>query len=309
MASKKHTVISRPLARTDRLLVEAVGDEAVIFDLETRSSHALKPLAAAVFNYADGSNTVAEIAELVSYRLATQVTEADVVDVVAQLAELELLDAPELDVESGGLSRRDALKTIAAVGAGAALISTVTASTALASAAGQAKLGDDQACEHSHGGVMIPTAGPYAGYVFPLPQTTSWTAPGGGVITGLGGGPATFTAQDGVNNTVYGDACEYLVYNGQGNSNCNNYRTEPGKWECVPCDGPTLACCQVVCAPAGYGYDWGIGAPAPAGAGYLPYIGCGTSTVGSCPSPGSPDYTAQPYGYYGKYCTRGGGQS
>jgi hypothetical protein len=308
MASKKHTVISRPAARTERLLVETVGDEAVIFDLETRSSHALKPLAAAVFNYADGSNTVAEVAELVSYRLATPVSEADVVEVVSQLAELELLDAPELDVDGSGVSRRDALKTFAAVGAGAALISTVTAGTALASAAGQAQLGDNQACEMSHGGVMTPKAGPYAGWIFPLPETTSWAANGGGTITGIGGG-ATFNGQA-VNNSYFGTTCTYLSYNGQGNTNCNNYRKETGKWECVPCDGPTYACCQVVCAPAGYGYNWSTGATPPPGPGYQGYTGCGTNSIGSCPSPGNPDWThASPFGYYGKYCTPGGGQS
>jgi hypothetical protein len=309
MASKKHAVISRPVARTERLLVEAVGDETVIFDLESRSSHALKPLAAAVFNYADGSHTVAEISELVSYRLATPVTEEEVVEVVAQLAELDLLDAPELDVDGSGLSRRDALKTFAAVGAGAALISTVTAGTALASSAGQSKLGDDQACVVPGGGrFMSPTTGPYAGWLFPQPDATSYTVPGTDMtFTGLAGG-AVFNGQ-GVNDSYYGTSCTYLNYNGQGIHDCNNFKEAKGVWQCVPCDGPTWTCCQVVCAPAGYGYDWGKGVPAPTGAGYLPYSGCGTEKIGSCPSPGSPDWTAPPYNYYGKYCTPGGGQS
>ena len=308
MASKKHTVISRPLARSERLLVEVVGDEAVIFDLETRSSHALKPLAAAVFNYADGSNTVAEIAELVSYRLETPVSEADVTEVVAQLAELELLDAPELELGSGGLSRRDALKTIAAVGAGAALISTVTAGTALASSGSQGQLGDDQACEHGSGGVMIPKAGPYAGWIFPQPGTSSYTINGTDMKFGGLDGGATFSGHA-VTNADYGTTCVYLSYNGKGVNNCSNFQEKNGVWECVPCDGPTYSCCQVVCAPAGYGYDWGTGAPAPTGPGYQAYTGCGTNTPGSCPSPGSPDYTSAQYNYYGKYCTPGGGQS
>ena len=309
MASKKHTVISRPVARSEQLLVESVGDEAVIFDLGTRSSHALKPLAAAVFNYADGSRTVAEIAELVSYRLATQVTEADVTEAVEQLAALGLLDAPELDVDGGGLSRRDALKTFAAVGAGAALISTVTAGTALASSGSQGQLGDDQACERGPGnGVMIPKSGPYAGWILPQPGTTKYTINGTDMtFTGLDGG-ATFNGPA-VDNSVYGTACTYLSYNGQGIHNCSNFQERQGQWQCVPCDGPTFSCCQVVCAPVGYGYDWGTGAPAPSGPGYQPYTGCGTNTTGSCPSPGSPDWSAPQYNYYGKYCTPGGGQS
>jgi hypothetical protein len=252
---------------------------------------------------------VAEIAELVSYKLETQVTEADAAGVVAQLAELELLDAPELDLdESGGFSRRDALKTIAAVGAGAALISTVTAGTAMASAASQAKLGDDQSCVTGCTRFMSPSSGPYTGWLFPQPDATHYTVPGTDMtFTGLAGG-AEFTGQA-VSNSYYGTSCTYLSYNGQGIHNCNNFAEHKGQWQCVPCDGPTWACCQVVCAPAGYGYDWGTGAPAPAGTGNLPYSGCGTESTKNCPSPGSPDWTAAPYDYYAKYCTRGGGQS
>ncbi len=80
-------------------------------------------------------------------------------------------------------------------------------------------------------------------------------------FTGLAGG-AVFNGQA-VSNSYYGTACTYLSYNGQGIHDGNNFQEHQGQWQCVPCDGPTWACCQVVCAPAGYGYDWGHGAPAP----------------------------------------------
>ena len=120
MASTEQIVITRPVARSERLLVEAVGDETVIYDQDTQVAHALKPLAAAVFGYADGSNTAVEIAELAGYRLGSAVSEADVRDAIAQLAELSLIEAPE----PSGVSRRTALKVFAATGAGAALITS-----------------------------------------------------------------------------------------------------------------------------------------------------------------------------------------
>ncbi len=74
-----------PLARSERLLVENIGLETVIYDLNTNDAHALKPLAAAVFMYANGENAAADIAELAAYRLATPVTTDDVLETVAQL--------------------------------------------------------------------------------------------------------------------------------------------------------------------------------------------------------------------------------
>lgn len=131
MASKKQTVISRPLARTENVVVESVGDETVIYDTQAHVAHALKPLAAAVYAYADGKNTPGEIAELASYRLATTVTEADVVGALEQLDATALLDGPVLDVHTG-ISRRTALKTFAAAGAGSMLVMSVATTAAQA---------------------------------------------------------------------------------------------------------------------------------------------------------------------------------
>ena len=127
----KQTVINRPLARTADVVVESVGDETVVYDTNVHIAHALKPLAAAVFTYSNGENTTAEIAELASYRLATTVSEADVAGAVEQLAAIALLDGPLLDVETG-VSRRAALKTFAAAGAGSMLVMSIATSAAQA---------------------------------------------------------------------------------------------------------------------------------------------------------------------------------
>jgi hypothetical protein len=131
MRSRKQIVVSHPAARDQGLLIESVGDETVIYDLETKQAHCLKALAAAAFTYADGKNTAADIAELASYRLGQPVTEAEVEDAISQLGDCGLLDTAL--VIHDGLSRREAVKRIGAIAgavAAAPLITSIIAPTA-----------------------------------------------------------------------------------------------------------------------------------------------------------------------------------
>lgn len=122
----------RPLARAEGLLVETIGDETVVYDLESKEAHCLKGLAAVAFAQADGINDLADIAELAGYRLSRPVTADEVGDSLAQLEEHGLVQAAPAD-RGNGLSRREALRTFAAAGAGTVLITTVTAPLAAAS--------------------------------------------------------------------------------------------------------------------------------------------------------------------------------
>lgn len=146
MRTSKRSLISRPIARTEGLLVEAVGGDTVIYDLDTKQVHCLKELAGVVFALADGSRTAADLSELASYRLGHQVSETDVNDAVAQLEQTGLVNASPLLVRDG-VSRRDALKTFAVAGAGAALITTIAAPTALA--AGSSNIATGSCCGNS----------------------------------------------------------------------------------------------------------------------------------------------------------------
>ncbi|HEX3801318.1 MAG TPA: hypothetical protein VHV75_00615 [Solirubrobacteraceae bacterium] len=187
MASKQ-TVITRPVARSERVLVETVGNETVIYDQDTQVAHALKPLAAAVHMYANGDNTAAEIAELASYRLETPVTEAEVAEAITQLSELNLLDTPELG--RNGFSRRDALKVFGAVGAGTVLVSSVAAPFASADLTGN---GAPYLC-----GTGINAIKDASGYstVYNSSKGQGWPQPysnsnGTWVSAGQAGGPTT----------------------------------------------------------------------------------------------------------------------
>jgi hypothetical protein len=126
--------ISFPAARDEGLLVETVGDETVVYDLESKEAHCLKPLAATVFAHADGRTSAEELAALAGERLGEPVTESQVQEAILQLNATGLLDE-SLRVHNGGFSRRQMIGKGAAAGGalvGATLITSVMAPVASA---------------------------------------------------------------------------------------------------------------------------------------------------------------------------------
>jgi len=317
MAFNKQSMIKHPLARSERLLVENIDDETVIYDEDTKVAHALKPLAAAVFSYADGKNSSAEIAELASYRLGSGVNEAQVDEAVAELDSCALLDEPGLE---GGVSRRDALKRFGAVGVAASastlLISSIAAP--MASAAGLASYGAPFLCGTGDGNSADPITGntsygyPQVDYAQP-DATSNWNSFIGDTCTGGGSSfycthpgdpnytPAAGTCPSGYtlqNSGSHRGQClengsRTNYYNPSGATSCPTSWTKvnqgtAGTYQCVPCDGmvsrnQSYQCCNVVCVPNGVSI-------------------AGAITTKSQANP----YTATPYGgigYPAKYCT------
>lgn len=106
-----------PAARSEGILVEPVGDEVVVYNTETREAHCLKPLAAFVFESADGTVTADTLAQRASDHLGEPTTAEQINDAVLQLRECQLLDEPLVMLD--GTSRREALKRFAYAGAAA----------------------------------------------------------------------------------------------------------------------------------------------------------------------------------------------
>jgi hypothetical protein len=300
MASNKQTVITRPTARSEELLIQHVDSETVAYDERTKTAHALRPLAAAVFMYADGNNTVEEIAELASYRLDQAVTPAEVSEAVEQLDACDLLDTPA-GILSGGVSRRTALKTLAAAGAGTMLVSSIAAPFASAASTALGNFGTGYTCAYvSNNGNYIVGSGGYdsdpaatgKGVLTP----DGWPIPYG-LINGTGNanstsakfGMASDTTTGGPvtpGNYVLGASC-YAVYS----------KTSPvyGTYQAVPCDGPTWECANVVCVPTTNGKQSGTPSKI-AGA-----VTTGTMWTGTGQFV-APSGTATPaYGAYGEY--------
>lgn len=106
---------SLPLRRSDGLVVEPLGEELLVFDSRTNEAHALGALASSVFERCDGRSTFTEVAAELS------LSQADLLQVLAQLHDRGLLgDALAQPAAADGLSRRDAVRKAALLGAAAA---------------------------------------------------------------------------------------------------------------------------------------------------------------------------------------------
>lgn len=122
-----HTSVTAPRARTEDLLVEQIGDEAVVFDASSNAAHCLSPLATAVFTAADGRNRLEDLAEVAGTSLGEPVTVEAVDAAVAELQELGLIDAPS-GMTRRAMVGRTAMAT-AALSAAPLVTSVATAAT------------------------------------------------------------------------------------------------------------------------------------------------------------------------------------
>src|ERR1700678_1829797 len=105
----------RPRARQERLVVQELGDETLVYDRETDVAHCLGPVAARVWRNCDGNHDLGEIALLVTEPPGL------VADAVDELREKGLLQTPASPREGvAGMSRRGALGRMAKIGAGVA---------------------------------------------------------------------------------------------------------------------------------------------------------------------------------------------
>src|SRR5262245_19716845 len=58
-----------PRARSERLIVEELEDELLVYDLDRHRAHSLNPSAALVWRHCDGRASVAEVATLLEQQL------------------------------------------------------------------------------------------------------------------------------------------------------------------------------------------------------------------------------------------------
>jgi hypothetical protein len=126
-------VPSRPLARTQDLIVEELGDdELLIYDTKTDEGHCLNPAAARVWRRCDGRTP----ADGLSAQLGLDAGTVD--QALTELEACELLEAPlepTLDVvHNGGSTRREVATKAAKLGVGIAAGAMVLSQTAPAAA-------------------------------------------------------------------------------------------------------------------------------------------------------------------------------
>ena len=117
---------SNPKTRRDGLILQELPTELLVYDQKTHRAHCLNASAASVFQSADGSSSVAEIARAASERLGAPFSEDLAWLALEELDKNDLLETP-LPLIPQGPTRRD---VIAAGAAAAVMLPVILAITA-----------------------------------------------------------------------------------------------------------------------------------------------------------------------------------
>jgi hypothetical protein len=126
----------RPCVRADGLVVQALPDEVLVYDLERHKAHCLNHTAALVWKSCDGQTSVTEIAGLLEREIHTPVPEEVVWLAVQQLGKARLLaEQPHAPRGGAKVSRREVMRRL---GWGAVialpLVTSIVAPTAVEAA-------------------------------------------------------------------------------------------------------------------------------------------------------------------------------
>jgi hypothetical protein len=103
--------MTHPKARTEGLVSQEVGEDLIVYDRASNTSHTLNPTAALVFRSCDGTKSVVEIASLLPEGDDPSLREALVWAAISQLERAMLLEVVPVRDE---MSRRDSLLRLAA---------------------------------------------------------------------------------------------------------------------------------------------------------------------------------------------------
>ncbi len=111
-----------PAARRDKLVVENLKNEVLIYDLERDQASCLNETAAAVWQYADGNTSVSAIAEKLAQKFGMPVDVGVVWYALDQLGKKNLLrERVAIPTQYNRMTRRDFLVKAGIVGAAVAI--------------------------------------------------------------------------------------------------------------------------------------------------------------------------------------------
>jgi hypothetical protein len=134
----------RPEARTSGVVVKAVGDEVLVYDLARHRAHSLNPVAASVWRACDGTRDAAALAAAAAAATGQPVSADAVRFTLLELGRARLLTAP---VEPSGVTRRELMRRLGT--AAAVALPLVTSIAAPTAAQAQSCVGVNQPCTSS----------------------------------------------------------------------------------------------------------------------------------------------------------------
>ncbi len=133
--------MTNPRARTKSLIVQATGDELIVFDQDRNLSYALNPTTALVYKHADGTRSVRDLVAVLQAELGETVDEDLVQMTLDKLHRARLLDtSADRSAEMMRATRRRFVRKVGLVGALTLLLPVVE--TAVAPTSAMAQSGD-----------------------------------------------------------------------------------------------------------------------------------------------------------------------
>ena len=105
----------RPVARKERLAVEELDGELLIYDLDRDKAHCLNGAAAIVWRHCDGAHTIEDLGRLLAPEAEEESRDELTRSALAQLSRRSLLT--ERFADPNGISRRELMRKVAIVGA------------------------------------------------------------------------------------------------------------------------------------------------------------------------------------------------
>lgn len=124
-----------PKKREDKLVVEELSDETLVYDLISHKAHCLNELASVIWKHCDGKTSPRDLASAASRALATSTSRKVVTATLAQLEHANLLRATGADRSARRITRRELAREMAAAGIAAAVV-TITSPHAAQAATG-----------------------------------------------------------------------------------------------------------------------------------------------------------------------------
>lgn len=142
-----------PRARTEKLLIQELADETLVFDLERNRAHCLNRSAASIWKHCDGKTSIREISKAVSQALDAKIDERAVWFAISQFNKDHLLDhrLPVPPAMFAGMNRRQMIRALGVAAAVAVpLVTSVVAPSAVQAASclpsGAACTGSAECC-------------------------------------------------------------------------------------------------------------------------------------------------------------------
>lgn len=103
----------KPVSRQENIVVQEYGNEILIYDLTKNKAFSLNETSAIIWQLCDGSKAIADIAESLSGKYNSPISEDFVWLALEQLKKDNLLEnAKEVSTDFGGLSRRELIRKV-----------------------------------------------------------------------------------------------------------------------------------------------------------------------------------------------------